>query len=41
MMDWSESSIFSNSWGPVCARRVHREVKKNLMKTIFKLPQQS
>ena len=30
MMDWSESSGFSVGWKMPCARRVHREIKKNL-----------
>ncbi|WP_145984311.1 hypothetical protein [Bradyrhizobium nitroreducens] len=30
MMDWSESQIFSIIWTVACARRVHREIKKNL-----------
>jgi hypothetical protein len=31
MMDWSESSIFSVGLKAACARRVHREIKKNLI----------
>jgi hypothetical protein len=29
MMDWTESSGFSNSWRAACARCVHREIKEN------------